>query len=50
MMILDLRTVTFLSVIINLICTLFIVQLWRQNRRRFAGMAFYLYKLSNIND
>jgi diguanylate cyclase (GGDEF)-like protein/PAS domain S-box-containing protein len=42
MNILDMRTVIVLSVIINIICTLFIVQLWRQNRRRFAGMAFWV--------
>jgi len=42
MNILDMRTIIVLSVITNIICTLFIVQLWRQNRRRFAGMVFWV--------
>ena len=40
---LDMRTVIFLNVIINIICTLFIMQLWWQNRHRFAGMAFCVF-------
>jgi PAS domain S-box-containing protein len=43
MNILDMRTVILLNVIIYIICTLFIVQLWRQNRRRFAGTAFWVF-------
>jgi diguanylate cyclase (GGDEF)-like protein/PAS domain S-box-containing protein len=46
MIILDMRTVILLSVIIYIICTLFIVQLWRQNRRRFAGMAFWVFNFT----
>jgi hypothetical protein len=46
MNILDMRTVIFLNVIIYIICTLFIVQLWRQNRRRFAGMAFWVFNFA----
>ena len=42
MNILDMRTVIFLSVISNIVCTLFIVQLWRQSRNHFAGMAFWV--------
>ncbi len=41
MMLLDIRTVLVLNVISYLVCTLFIVQLWRQNRHRFAGMGFW---------
>jgi PAS domain S-box-containing protein len=43
MIILDMRTVIFLSVITYIICTLLIIQLWRQNRRRFAGMAYWVF-------
>jgi diguanylate cyclase (GGDEF)-like protein/PAS domain S-box-containing protein len=42
MNILDMRTIIVLSVITNMICALFIAQLWLQNRRRFAGMAFWV--------
>ena len=44
--ILDMRTVIALSVITYIICTLFIVQLWRQNRRRFAGIAFWVFNFA----
>ncbi|MDD5723862.1 MAG: sensor domain-containing diguanylate cyclase [Syntrophales bacterium] len=40
---LDMRTVIFLSIITYIICTLFAVQLWRQSRNRFAGMAFWIF-------
>jgi len=39
---LDMRTIIFLHAITYVICTLFIVQLWRQNRRRFAGMELWV--------
>jgi PAS domain S-box-containing protein len=37
---LDMRTVVFLAAISYLVCTAFVVQLWRQNRSRFDGMGF----------
>ncbi len=42
MIILDMRTVIVLNVIIYILCTLLIVQLWRHNSRRFAGTAFWV--------
>ncbi len=41
MIALDIRTVVFLCVISYVVCTLFVVQLWRQNRGRFDGMGFW---------
>ncbi len=41
MIILDMRTVILLNVVVYIICTLLIVQLWLQNRHRFAGTAFW---------
>ena len=35
---LDMRTVVFLAAISYLVCTLFVVQLWRQTRDRFDGI------------
>ncbi len=46
MIILDMRTVILLNVIIYFICTMLIVQLWRQNSRRFAGIAFWVFNLA----
>ena len=46
MIILELRTVTLLNVIIYIICTMLIVQLWRQNSRRFAGIAFWVFNFA----
>ncbi len=43
MIALDVRTVVSLSVVSYLVCTLFIVQLWRQNRGRFAGMDLWIF-------
>lgn len=43
MIILDMRTVVLLNVIIYVICTLLIVQLWLQNRHRFAGTHFWVF-------
>ncbi len=40
-MILDMRTVVFTGVVNEIICTIVILALWRQNRRRFDGMAFW---------
>ena len=39
---LDMRTVVFSSVIINIICTLLVVSLWQQSRIRFAGTFFWV--------
>ena len=39
----DMRTVVLLSVISCFVCTLFTMQLWRQNRSRFAGMGFWVF-------
>jgi PAS domain S-box-containing protein len=46
MNILDMRTIILISVITYILCTLFIVQLWRQNRRRFAGMALWVFNFA----
>jgi PAS domain S-box-containing protein len=40
MNLLDMRTIVFSYVVTNIICVWFIVLLWRQNRDRFAGIAF----------
>lgn len=40
-MALDIRTIVFLGVITYLLCTLFIVQLWWQNRNRFDGLGYW---------
>ena len=37
---LDMRTVVLLAAISYLVCTVFVLQLWRQNRSRFDGMGF----------
>lgn len=42
MIALDIRTVTLLCVIAYVVSTLFIAQLWRQNRRHFAGMGLWV--------
>jgi len=36
----DIRTIVFLSVIMFSVCTFVILQLWRQNGRRYAGLGF----------
>jgi signal transduction histidine kinase len=46
MSILDMRTVVFLNVITFIICTMLIAQSWRQNNRRFAGMAFWVFNFA----
>ena len=38
---LDMRTIVFSYVITDIICVWFVVLLWRQNRNRFAGTAFW---------
>lgn len=42
MNVLDIWTVVFCGVVIDIICTLVITALWRQNRKRFDGMAFWV--------
>jgi PAS domain S-box-containing protein len=39
---LDMRTVVFSYAISNFICMIVIAVLWKQNRRRFAGLGFWL--------
>ena len=36
------RTIVFSYLITNIICVWFVVQLWRQNRNRFAGTVFWV--------
>lgn len=36
----DMRTVVFVSVLINAMCSLFIAKLWFQNRHRYKGLGF----------
>jgi PAS domain S-box-containing protein len=43
MNLLDMRTVVFSNVITDIVCTLFIVLLWRQSRNRFAGTSLWVY-------
>ena len=38
----DMRTMVFSYMVTNIICVLFVVLLWRQNRHRFAGTAFWV--------
>ena len=38
----DMRTMVFSYMVTNIICVLFVVLLWRQNRNRFAGTAFWV--------
>lgn len=37
---LDLRTLVFINVITNLVCTLVMIQLWMQARKRYHGVSF----------
>lgn len=39
---LDVRTVLFISVVIDCLCTLFLVFLWLQNRKRYQGIFFWV--------
>jgi PAS domain S-box-containing protein len=36
------RTILFSNVITSIVCALLVVQLWRQNRTRFAGITFWM--------
>jgi len=40
---LDLRTVVFTNIVTFTICTLMVVLLWYQSRKRFAGMSFLVF-------
>jgi PAS domain S-box-containing protein len=42
MNLLDMRTIVFSYVITDIICVWFVVLLWRQNRNRFEGTAFWV--------
>jgi PAS domain S-box-containing protein len=39
---LDMRTIVLSYMVTNIVCVLFVVLLWRQNRHRFAGTAFWV--------
>ena len=39
---LDVRTVLLINILTNCLCTLVLLFLWIQNRRRFQGMFFWL--------
>jgi PAS domain S-box-containing protein len=41
-MIIDLKTVMFVSTLVNIICAGAIAIIWYQNRKHFAGLAFWL--------
>jgi PAS domain S-box-containing protein len=43
MMLLDMRTIIFSYVITDIVCLAVIVLLWRQNRKHFAGMGFFVF-------
>lgn len=45
-MVFDMRTVLLLGIIAFIVCTLFIMQLWKQNRRRFAGMLYWVFNFA----
>ncbi len=36
----DIKTIVLLCVLTTIICTLMLVALWWQNRRRFSGLGF----------
>ena len=42
MILLDMRTLVFSNVVIDIICMLVILLLWHQSRKRFAGMGFWV--------
>ena len=39
----DMRTIVFSYVLTDIVCTVVIVLLWRQNRKRFAGSGFWVF-------
>lgn len=42
MNLLDMRTIIFSYAISNLICTIVMTVLWKQNRTHFAGLGFWM--------
>jgi len=42
-MLLDMKTIIFSYVLTDIVCMLVIVLLWRQNRKRLAGSAFWVF-------
>ncbi|MCX5826027.1 MAG: PAS domain S-box protein [Deltaproteobacteria bacterium] len=42
MNLLDMRTIVLSYMVTNIVCVWFVVLLWRQNRNRFAGTAFWV--------
>lgn len=43
---LDVRTILFTMVVTNLVCTLVMVLLWKQNHKRLNGISFWVINLS----
>ncbi len=41
-MFLDARTVIFLNILTDILCVAILILLWRQNRRRFGGLGFWV--------
>lgn len=45
-MLIDIRTVFLINIIVFFTCTMFVMDLWRQNRGRFDGMGYWLIYFS----
>jgi len=45
-MILDMKTAMFIYVVFNILCALIMAVVWYQNRKRFAGLSFWLADLA----
>jgi PAS domain S-box-containing protein len=43
---LDIRTILFTAMITEVVCTLVVVALWRQTRRRFSGLALWNFSFA----
>jgi two-component system, cell cycle sensor histidine kinase and response regulator CckA len=43
---LDIRTIVFSATVINIVCTLIILALWNQSRKRYAGTGFLILDFS----
>ncbi|HMD89521.1 MAG TPA: hypothetical protein VKF38_10195 [Anaerolineaceae bacterium] len=39
---LDIRTVMFSQLITDALCTLVLIALWQENRKRYAGLSFWV--------
>lgn len=46
MIVLDVRTIVFSASVINIVCTLIIVALWNQSRKRYDGTGFLILDFS----